>query len=184
MNIQLRSVNVGPKANVWSDATGDLIQGDVIEHFLGHDKPITRTSKEEMDSEADRITMAWMLGLAQGGYSLHRVTEQNWPELSGKALYVFEGAEDGMSDQPHGDYMSFVGMSYPVTTEFPSQISGDDEVWELEKVYNMVPEIECPWCGTGTGNEDSRDECEMCEGDGLLYEPYHTVALYRRVESD
>lgn len=182
--MHLRSVNVGPKENVWSDATGALIQGDVFEHFLGHERPISRTGAEEADSEGIRLSLEWMLGLAQGGYSLHQVTQQNWPELVGEASFFFEGAEDGMSDHHHEEYMSFVGYSYPVTTEFPPKITGNDEVWELEKVYNMTDEIECPWCGTGTGNEDSRDDCKMCEGDGLLYEPYHTVALYRQVETD
>ena len=83
--MQLRSVNVGPKPKVWSDATGDLIEGDVVEHYLGSDRPISRTSAEEAESEDNRLTMQWMLGLAQGGYSLHRVTESAWPELVGEA---------------------------------------------------------------------------------------------------
>lgn len=188
--MQLRSVNVGPKPNVWSAATGDLIEGDVVEHFLGGgERPISRTSAEEAESEADRLTLEWMYGLAQGGYSLHRVTEANWPELVGQAGYVFEGAEDGMSDHNSAveTYMSFVGYGYPVISEFPATIEGTDEddpgVWELEKVYNASDEIECPWCGTGTGNEDSREDCDMCDGDGLLHEPYHRIALYKWVAS-
>lgn len=30
-------------------------------------------------------------------------------------------------------------------------------------------EKSCPDCGDGTGNESERDNCALCEGDGLLY---------------
>lgn len=33
----------------------------------------------------------------------------------------------------------------------------------------VASERECPWCGTGTGNEDARESCDLCEGEGLLY---------------
>lgn len=43
------------------------------------------------------------------------------------------------------------------------------EGWRLVRVYNTAPERDCAWCGAGTGNEEARAECKLCEGDGHLY---------------
>ncbi len=43
------------------------------------------------------------------------------------------------------------------------------EGWRLVYQY-AAGEKECPWCGDGTGNEDTRADCKLCEGDGLLYQ--------------
>jgi len=183
--MHLRSKNVGPREGVWSDATGDLITGDVVEHSIdGAEQPMSRTSDGEAEGEAERLSLAWLFGLEQGGYSLHRLTKEAWPTLVGKAGFHFEGAEDGMSDCRGEDYMSIVGYGL-TSTELPKRIEpvdeDDDFVWVLEKTYNASPECECPWCGTGTGNEASREDCGLCEGSGLLYHPYHTVYLYKQV---
>lgn len=38
-------------------------------------------------------------------------------------------------------------------------------------VYSYVAsERGCPWCGPGTGNEDSRPDCDLCEADGYIYQ--------------
>ena len=187
--MHLRSTNVGPvKGNVWSDASGEKITGDVLEHYLGGERPISRTSVEEAVSEADRLKLSWMLGLESGGYPLHRLDDTEWPELGGHAGYVFDEPEDGMIDHQGGTYMSFVGFAYPTTSEFPPQLNREDNendpgVWVLEKVYGMGDEKDCPWCGSGTGNENARKGCLLCEGNGVLYEPYHVVALYQWVET-
>jgi hypothetical protein len=176
-----------PQPNVWSDATGEMVTGKVVEHYIaGCERPISRTTEDEAEGEPDRIRMGWHLGLEQGGYSLHRVTNEGWP-----GIYMFDGYQDGMNDGGlQDDCISIVGFGYPVTTDFPDELVapeddfGDTDRYKLVKVYNMSPESECAWCGTGTGNEDSRDGCALCEGDGLLYEPYHRVAIYHRQEEE
>lgn len=40
--------------------------------------------------------------------------------------------------------------------------------WEIVASY-MACEAECPQCGPGTEREHMRPECDLCEGDGLLY---------------
>lgn len=42
--------------------------------------------------------------------------------------------------------------------------NGWTEVYRYE-----AGERECPWCGPGTGNEHTRPECKLCEGNGMLY---------------
>ena len=58
------------------------------------------------------------------------------------------------------------------------------EGWERIASFTSSGEAECWWCGPGTGNEDERDECKLCEGDGLIYlgEGYAEV-IFRRTES-
>lgn len=184
--MRLQTRTTAPKPNVWSDATGEMVTGKVVEHYIeGCERPISRTTEEEAEGEADRIRMGWHLGLEQGGYSLHRVTIEGWP-----GIYVFDGYEDGMYDGGlRDDCISIVGFSYPSTTEFPEELSTTDDFGDLTRyklvlVYHASEESECPWCGTGTGNEDTRDGCALCEGDGLLYEPYHRIAIYERIEED
>lgn len=41
--------------------------------------------------------------------------------------------------------------------------------WERIASFTSSGERECWWCGDGTGNEDERDDCQLCEGDGLVY---------------
>jgi len=44
-------------------------------------------------------------------------------------------------------------------------------------------ERECPDCGPGTGNEEYRLHCKLCEGDGLIYwGDEWCVAVYRRLD--
>ena len=43
------------------------------------------------------------------------------------------------------------------------------EGWERLASFSSSGETDCPWCGDGTGNEDGREDCPLCEGDGLLY---------------
>ncbi len=43
------------------------------------------------------------------------------------------------------------------------------EGWERLASFSTSGERGCWWCGDGTGNEDSRIECKLCEGDGLIY---------------
>jgi len=43
------------------------------------------------------------------------------------------------------------------------------EGWARIASFTSSGEAECWWCGDGTGNEDQRDECDLCEGDGLVY---------------
>jgi hypothetical protein len=38
------------------------------------------------------------------------------------------------------------------------------------RVYQYAAgERACPWCGDGTGEEENRAQCKLCEGNGLLY---------------
>jgi hypothetical protein len=41
--------------------------------------------------------------------------------------------------------------------------------WERLATFDTSGETSCPWCGEGTGNEDGRENCPLCEGDGLIY---------------
>ena len=185
--MHLRKVKTEPRLDTWSDASGKRIAGYVVEHYLGGTQPISRTTFEEADAESHRLTLSWMIGLEQGGYSLHLLDNTEWPELAGHAGYVFEEPEDGMCDHPGETYMNFVGSCHPTTSAFPTEIEraeGEDPgTWVLEKIYGMGDERECPWCGPGTDNESARPDCLLCEGEGLLSEPYHVIALYRWVET-
>lgn len=66
----------------------------------------------------------------------------------------------------------------------PPAIVIDDELWILEGTYASSGEVECPWCGSGTGNEHERATCELCEGDGLIYLGPCGEAVYWRFEPD
>ncbi len=41
--------------------------------------------------------------------------------------------------------------------------------WKQVAAFTASGEASCWWCGDGTGNEDERDGCKLCEGDGLIY---------------
>lgn len=38
----------------------------------------------------------------------------------------------------------------------------------------------CPWCGPGTGNEDGREDCDLCEGFGYVCDEYGCSHVYAR----
>lgn len=41
--------------------------------------------------------------------------------------------------------------------------------WERINTFSTSGETSCPWCGDGTGNEEGREDCLLCEGDGYVY---------------
>ncbi len=55
------------------------------------------------------------------------------------------------------------------------------EGWERLGSYGSSGESECWRCGDGTGNEEQRKSCLLCEGDGLIYlgSGWHKVVMRR-----
>ena len=50
-------------------------------------------------------------------------------------------------------------------------LNAPDKARGKRKVYSYIAsERECSWCGDGTGEEDGREDCDLCEGDGYLYQ--------------
>jgi hypothetical protein len=61
---------------------------------------------------------------------------------------------------------------------FPDPPAG----WQRIAAYSSSGEAECGWCGSGTGNEDKRANCKLCEGDGIIYlGDGWFEAIYRRL---
>lgn len=56
----------------------------------------------------------------------------------------------------------------------------DKEAHGKTLVYTfLASERECPWCGPGTDNEDDRDNCDLCEGNGHIYHGEIGCYVYR-----
>ena len=64
-----------------------------------------------------------------------------------------------------GEYITVLDLTGVGCLDAPDNARGK------RKVYSYVTgERGCPWCGPGTGEEDSREDCDLCEGEGLLYQ--------------
>jgi len=170
----------------WCDHTSMFIQRDMLGWFIpGMEQPLTRTcGYVDADQETERITIWMTLGLDGSGDDLYKVHDGHWVAMAGTAAYVFEGHQDGMVDDPSIEiYQSFVAYG---TREWPEEVCGDeDDLYKLVTTYQLSPESSCPWCGEGTGNEDTRAECALCDGDSYLaIGEYWQVAVYENVPPD
>ena len=185
MRLEARSFK--PGQTVWCDATGFATNEPLWAwHLPGSEHPLSKTSTEfDEDAEVERLTIWITLGLEGSGDDLYRVSDGHWWSLKGIASYVFEGHEDGMLDNSNAAFLHQSFVAYG-PREWPKQVWGDeDDLYELLTVYQLSPEVSCPWCGDGTGNEDTRSECKLCEGDGYLaIGEYWQVAVYGYVEPD
>lgn len=80
-------------------------------------------------------------------------------------LWWFEGVPEYAAREHREDRRRLV-------TVIACEIFGEakaPEGWERVRAFRSSGETSCPWCGDGTGNEDCRSACELCEGDGLVY---------------
>lgn len=63
------------------------------------------------------------------------------------------------------DYITVLDLTGVGCLEAPDKARGKRKVFSY-----IASERECPWCGPGTGNEGEREDCDLCEGEGLLYQ--------------
>ena len=116
---------------------------------------------KDIDIERERV--ACVFGL--GGGELH-VADDRFPDEwdgPGGIAYWYEGVPEYASELRHLDgprtaiICCMLGHPAPPTG------------WEQVASFTSSGEAACWWCGEGTGNEDDRPGCTLCEGDGLVY---------------
>ena len=117
--------------------------------------------RKDIDIERERV--ACVFGL--GGGELH-VADERFPDAwdgSEGIAYWYEGVPEYASELRHLD---------EARTAIICSLFGDPEPptdWEQAASFSSSGEAACWWCGDGTGNEEHRPGCKLCEGDGLVY---------------
>jgi len=170
---------------VWCDASNSPIDGVVLGWFLpGNPHPLSRTGDDQdATQEEERLIMQAALGRFEEEIALYRIHDGNWASMMGVATYVFDGFQEGVITDTGDYYQSFVAYG---SREWPEEIWGDtDDAWHLVTSYMMNPNPDCPWCGDGTGNENIRITCPLCEGQGYLaVGEYWQVAIYSHASGE
>lgn len=117
------------------------------------------------DGDLERERIACVFGL--GGGELHQADDR-WPdEWDGVIEHWYEGVPDYVSL----DELS-LDLDDEVRTAILDVMFGLPEPppgWRFVASYSSSGEAACWWCGDGTGNEEARDGCTLCDGDGYLY---------------
>jgi hypothetical protein len=118
-----------------------------------------------MGIDLDRERVACVFGL--GGGELHQAHPDFPDEWDGLIAYWYEG-------QPHYAALPDLGLDHDdeVRTAILDCLFGHPESppgWRRVASFRSSGERECWWCGDGTGNEEHREHCRLCEGDGLIY---------------
>jgi hypothetical protein len=63
------------------------------------------------------------------------------------------------------DYITVLDLTGVGCLDAPDKARGK------RKVFSYIEsERPCPWCGDGIGEEEGREDCDLCEGEGLLYQ--------------
>ncbi len=66
--------------------------------------------------------------------------------------------------------------------DVPYGVGDAPKGWEILAEFSSSGEAECDACGDGTGNEDERDACPLCEGAGYIYIGHAAEVVYRALE--
>ncbi len=155
----------------------------------------------DIDLERERIACVFALG---GGelHVAHPDFPDEWDGPDGIA-YWYDGVPEYASElrdaeqvecpdcQGHGardDCPACEGRGYrhhEVRTAIQDGLYGlpdPPKGWERIAAYSTSGETTCWCCGDGTGNEENRADCPLCEGDGIIYigDGWHEV-VYRRL---
>jgi len=100
-------------------------------------------------------------------------------QINGKRWLGFDHAPEwACNADPDADYLTVLDLSGMGSRKAPDRARGKRWVYSY-----IASERECPWCGTGTGCEDDRPECQLCEGEGLLYQGEIVCHVYERTGS-
>ena len=114
----------------------------------------------EIDIERERIQCVFGLG----GGELHEAHADFPDEWDGVIAWWYEGVPDyatELGDLDDGARTAIIDCMFG----FPESPEG----WKRVASFSSSGERDCWWCGDGTGNEDERDVCQLCEGDGVVY---------------
>lgn len=113
--------------------------------------------------------------ISTGGNDMERDAEiamvmlENWGETSTPpekwekwAWAVTDYCPDHLERElGYGEFVTVLDFSTRALAEAP-------DGWENVHQYG-AGEKSCPWCGDGTGEEERRSECTLCQGNGTLY---------------
>lgn len=159
-----------------------------------------------IDLERERI--ACVFGL--GGGELHEAHAEFPDEWDGVIAYWYDGPPEYATELKEANIVECStcgGIGYDAERDADCRICDgvghdDREVrtaileclygepeppdgWERIASYSSSGEASCWWCGDGSGNEDERATCKLCEGDGLVYlGDGWAEMVFRRVESE
>lgn len=147
------------------------------------------TDRKDICLDRERIEC----GFGLGGGELHQADER-WPDdWDGIFVNWYDGAPEYAedlrdahlvecaacngtgTDNDQGDCERCYGRGLEdreVRTVILDVLFGFPEPppgWERIASLRSSGETECGWCGDGCGNEDQRESCDLCEGDGLGY---------------
>lgn len=79
--------------------------------------------------------------------------------------YWYEGAPEYATEYTHDFDHTYRTVLADCMFGAPDAPDG----WEQVASYASSGEADCWWCGEGTGNEDQRKDCPLCEGGGYVY---------------
>lgn len=121
--------------------------------------------KKLTERQREKLALAHIVDV--GDYNPHNFRRYT---IDGKIWLGFDHAPEWTCNRDFdwwrwdGEYITVLSLIGRGCIDAPDKARGK------RKVYSYIAsERSCPWCGDGTGEEDGREECDLCEGDGLLY---------------
>ena len=121
------------------------------------------------DIDIEREQVACVFGL--GGGELHVADDRFPDEWDGLLAYWYDGVPEYVSASEPG-----IDPDDDVRTAIHCCMFGypdAPEGWVQVASFTSSGERECWWCaegaGDGTGSEEARGDCQLCEGDGVVY---------------
>ena len=117
----------------------------------------------EIDIDIERERIKCVFGL--GGGELFQPNDDFLDEWDGVIAHWFEGVPDYATELRHLD------EARTATIDCMFGIPEAPKGWKQVASFRTSGERECWWCAGGAedGNEDEREGCQLCEGDGLTY---------------
>ena len=128
------------------------------------------------DIDLDRERIACVFGLGGGELHVpHPEFRDEWDGPKGIAHW-YEGVPDYATDLADLDdaRTAILDCMFGVPEPPPG--------WKVVASFASSGEAEC-WCGEG-GGDDDREECPLCEGDGIIYigDGWREVVMVRELE--
>lgn len=140
--------------------------------------------------DLDRERMACIFAL--GGGELHEPNPKFPDEWDGQIAFWYDGPPDyaeelkdadrvkcsackgrgSMADEECLDCEGHGHRDHEVRTALLNCLFGTPQPppgWERIASFTSSGEASCWWCGDGTGNEQARKGCQLCEGDGYVF---------------
>ena len=113
----------------------------------------------------------------------HDDDDDNNDDFSAAPQLWYDGIPDWV-DRRYTDFDFFREYRTGCYGDVPYGIGPAPRGWRVVRSFARGGERECSWCGYGTGRDGPDPECQLCEGDGLIYLGSAAEVVYERVATD